>query len=80
MTANRASGGINQQAIQSVKRMMGMFRAAKNPGAAMMRVAQQNPQIASILQMCNGRNPQDVFYEQCQKMGVDPETIISQLR
>lgn len=84
MGGNAATGpsipGINPQAVQSVKRMMGMLQAAKNPQQAIMQAAQQNPMLGNILQMCNGKNPKDVFYQQCQKMGVDPDSVISQLR
>lgn len=74
------TGGVNQQAIQQVKRMMNMFRAASNPQQMLMQAAQQNPTIGTVMQMCNGKNPKDVFYEQCQKMGVNPDDIINQLR
>lgn len=73
-------GGVNPQAIQQVKRMMNMFRAARNPQQMLMQAAQQNPAIGTVMQMCNGKNPKDVFYEQCQKMGVNPDDIINQLR
>ena len=73
-------GGVNPQAIQQVKRMMNMFRAASNPQQMLMQAAQQNPAIGTVMQMCNGKNPKDVFYEQCQKMGVNPDDIINQLR
>lgn len=73
-------GGVNPQAIQQVKRMMNMFRAASNPQQMLMQAAQQNPAIGTVMQMCNGKNPKDVFYEQCQKMGVNPDEIINQLR
>lgn len=73
-------GGVNPQAIQQVKRIMNMFRAARNPQQMLMQAAQQNPAIGTVMQMCNGKNPKDVFYEQCQKMGVNPDDIINQLR
>lgn len=73
-------GGVNPQAIQQVKRMMNMFRAASNPQQMLMQAAQQNPAISTVMQMCSGKNPKDVFYEQCQKMGVNPDDIINQLR
>lgn len=73
-------GGINPKALQQVKRMMNMFRAASNPQQMLMQAAQQNPAIGTVMQMCNGKNPKDVFYEQCQKMGVNPDDIINQLR
>lgn len=74
------NGGVNQQALQQVKRMMNMFRAASNPQQMLMQAAQQNPAIGTVMQMCNGKNPKDVFYEQCKKMGVNPDDIINQLR
>lgn len=76
-------GGINPQAVQAikqVKQMMNMLGAVKNPQAALMQAAKQNPALGSVMQMCQGRNPKDVFYEQCQQHGVDPETVLSQLR
>lgn len=76
-------GGLNPQAIQaiqSVKRMMNMLGAVKNPQAALMAAAQQNPALGSAMQMCQGRDPKTVFYEQCKQHGVDPETVLSQLR
>lgn len=74
------SGGINMQAIQSVKRMMGMLKTVQNPQAAIMQAAQQNPMLNNVLSLCQGKNPKDVFYAQCQKMGVNPDEILSMLR
>lgn len=71
---------VNPQALQQVKRMMNMFRSASNPQKMLMQAAQQNPAIGTVMKMCNGKNPKDVFYEQCQKMGVNPDDIINQLR
>lgn len=74
------TSGVNQQALQQVKRIMNMFRSSSNPQQMLMQAAQQNPAIGTVMQMCNGKNPKDVFYEQCQKMGVNPDDIINQLR
>lgn len=69
-----------RQVAQSAKRMMGMLRAVKDPQQAIMTVAQQNPQLNAVMQMCQGRNPQDVFYEECQKHGVNPDDVMALLR
>lgn len=71
---------INPQALQSIKQMMNAFKAMSNPQQALMQMAQQNPQLNSVMQMLNGRNPKDVFMEECQKRGIDPNTIINQLK
>ena len=72
--------GINPQALQSIKQMMNAFKAMSNPQQALMQMAQKNPQLNSVMQMLNGRNPKDVFMEECQKRGIDPNTIINQLK
>lgn len=72
--------GIDPQAIQSVKRMVGMLRAAKNPQAAMMQVTQQNPMLGTVMQMCQGKNPQAVFEEECKKHGLDPNQTMQQIQ
>lgn len=68
------------QAAQSAKRMMGMLQAVKNPQQALMAAAQQNPQLNAVMQMCQGKDPQSVFYEQCKKQGIDPNTVINALK
>lgn len=80
--ANPAMGAQNNflQAAQSAKKMMGMLQGVKNPQQALMMAAQQNPQLSAVMQMVDGRNPQEVFYEQCKKNGVDPNTIINALK
>ncbi len=73
-------GGLNIQAIQSVKRMMNTFKRAKNPDAAMQMLAQQNPQIAGILRLCGPGGLKNGFYQMCQEQGVDPEEVLRQLQ
>lgn len=81
--ANNASGGFGQQiqaAAQSAKNMMGMLRAAKNPQAAIVQAAQQNPQLGAVMQMCQGRDPQEVFSDECRKHGLDPNQAMQQIQ
>lgn len=78
-TANINMDAIRQSA-QSAKRMMGMLQAVKDPQKALMTVAQQNPQLNAVMQMCQGRNPEQVFREECQKAGVNPDEVMSLLR
>lgn len=81
MSGSPASGsGINMGAIQQAKQMMNMFKAMKNPQQAIMEAAQNNPQLNSVMQMVGGRNPQEVFYEECKKRGVNPDEIINALK
>lgn len=74
------TGGMNAQAIQSVKRMMNMLQIAQNPQQAIMDAARQNPALNTVMQMVSGKDPQQVFYAECQRRGVNPEDILSQLK
>jgi hypothetical protein len=77
MMENQLSQNNN---LQQVKQMMNMFKTMKNPQSAIMQMAQSNPQINSIMQLVGNRNPKDVFMEECQKRGIDPNMIINQLK
>ncbi len=69
-----------RQAAQSAKKMMGMLNGVKNPQQALMMAAQQNPELSAVMRMVGGRDPRQVFYEECQKGGVNPEEILKELR
>lgn len=75
---NATTGGIGN--IAKIKQAMKMVQFAQNPQMAMQQAIQQNPELATVLQLCNGRNPEQVFYEMCKQKGVDPNTILNQLR
>lgn len=68
------------QAIQSAKRMMNTFRAAKNKDAALNLLAQQNPQIGGILRLCGPGGLKNSFYQMCREQGVNPEDVLRQLQ
>lgn len=53
------------QNIQQVKQMMN---------------STQNPMLNEVLQMCKGRNPQEVFMALCKQRGIDPEAVLKELR
>lgn len=74
-----APAGMNTGMFQQAKQAMGMLRAMKNPQQALQMIAQQNPESASILQMAQGRNPVEVFREECQKHGMDPDQAMNML-
>lgn len=67
------------QKIQNFQRMASLLKSSNNPQAAIMQLAQQNPQMKQILNLCNGKNPKDVFMEECKNRGINPDEIISQL-
>ena len=70
----------NPQIMQSIKRMVGMLNGVQSPEKALQMLAQQNPLLAQVMQMTNGRDPRQVFYEMCNHRGVNPDDILNQLK
>lgn len=79
MMGGAPAARMNMGAIQQMKQAMGMFRAMKNPQQVLQMIAQQNPESAAILQMAQGKNPVDIFREECRKHGKDPEQMMNAL-
>ena len=62
--------------INGVKQMMGMMKTVANPTT----ILQQNPQFPQVMQMCKGKNPQDVFMQMCKARGIDPNMVLNELQ
>ena len=76
----KPGASIDPQIIASAKRMAGMLNAAKDPTAILRKVAGQNPTLEMALKLCQGRDPKEVFYELCDKNGINPDDILNQLK
>ena len=82
-------GALNQnnqapqnQVLEKIRGLMRTVRFAQNPQQEFMRLIQNNPQYSQIYQLMtsSGKSPEEFFYVLAQKMGVDPNTILSALR
>lgn len=74
--------GLNHQMLNGLQNMVNMLNGSNNKEAAVQALAGVNPQMAEIMQLCNGRNPKEVFIEGCRQRGIDPQyalTIMSQI-
>lgn len=74
--------GLNQQMLNGLQNMVNMFNGSNQKEAVMQTLASASPQMAEIMQLCNGRNPKEVFIEGCRQRGIDPQyalTIMSQI-
>ena len=65
--------------------IMNLFRtvsAAQNPNAMMQQMAMNNPKLKQTLDFVNqnGGNAKELFYKMAQQKGVDPNTILNQLK
>lgn len=65
--------------IAMFQRMAHMLEAAKDPNAAINALAQQNPQVRQVMQLCSGKNPRDVFIQECRNRGINPDELMNQL-
>lgn len=67
--------------INSMKQIVDLYKKGGNPASLIQQMAQNNPQFQPIAQaLQNGANPQQLFYNLCQQKGIDPNTILSQLK
>lgn len=71
-------GGNSQK--NNMMGVIGMLKNAGNPGAMLQNMAQSDPAIKKAMDMCKGKNPQQVFMEHCQAQGVNPQSIIGNLK
>ena len=70
-------GGLSpqvRQMISQIKPMMKMFNGD------LSQLAQQNPMVNQAMQMCNGKDPKEVFYQMARNNGIDPDAFIRELR
>ena len=72
------SGNMASPMMGQIKQMMQMARAMQSPQAAI----QQIPQLRQAMDIVNqaGGDPKQAFYALAKQRGVDPESILSQLR
>lgn len=70
----------NVSNLGPIKNIMQMYKTAQNPQMLLQSLAQQNPQFAQVLNLVNGKNPQEVFYQMCKARGVNPDDILNQLK
>ena len=71
---SRILGNINQ-----IKQMYNTLRTIGNPQAMIQTAINQNPDLKSVLDNSDG-DYEKAFYAYADKLGVDPEQILSILR
>lgn len=66
--------------INQIKRMAQMVNSVRNPQQVLAHLAQNNPQVKSVMDLCQGRNPEQVFRSMCAQRGINPEEVIQALK
>lgn len=78
--AKASTNGLNMQAVNTVKGMLQNLRSVQNPEAVVQTIASKNPLLGNVMRLVGGRDPKQVFFEECQRQGIDPNEIINLLR
>ena len=80
--SNPLIGMMGGNALQqnSMMQMIGLLKNAGNPATMLQNMAQSDPAIKKAMDMCQGKNPQQVFMEQCQAQGANPQSIIGNIK
>ena len=75
-------GDNRNQNTETAKSIFSMLNGSSNPYQLFMNIAAKNPMIKNIMDMSNntGKSYQDMFYELAKQKGVDPNSIINQLK
>lgn len=68
--------------IRQIKQAMGVLKNANNPQALLLQMAQNNPQMAQVLEVVKkyNNNPMEALTDIAKKNGYDPQAIIELLR
>lgn len=66
------SGKNPMAAMMQAMSVVNQIRQTGNPQAAINAMAQQNPNIKKAMDICKGKNPEQVFKQMCQQNGMDP--------
>lgn len=66
----------------TAKSIFNMLNGSSNPYQLLINMAAKNPMIKNIMDSADksGKSYQDMFYELAKQKGVDPNSIINQLK
>ena len=67
-------------AMMQAMSVVNQIRQTGNPQAAINAMAQQNPNIKKAMDMCKGKNPEQMFKQMCQQNGMDPEQFTGMMK
>ena len=83
---NKLYQQLNQQSssepLSEAVELNRTVQQANNPNAVMSKLIQSNPKLRMAYNMVqqSGRNAKTLFYQLAQRKGVDPNSILNQLK
>ena len=74
-------GGNNPMAAMAQAiNVINQIKQNGNPQAAINAMAQQNLNVKKAMEMCQGKNPQQVFEQICRQNGIDPTQFAGMMK
>lgn len=80
MIGNMGGSKNPMSAMMQAMQVINQIRKSGNPQAALNQIAQSNQNIKQAMDMCKGKNPQQVFEQMCKQNGMDPEQFTGMLK
>lgn len=79
---SRGTGTINSNQQNNMLGVINTIKAARNPSAMLKQLVSQNPNVANVMNLINqnGGDPKRAFYNEAQRLGVDPNQILGMLK
>ena len=72
---------MNANRIGQMESMYQAFKNAKNPMALFQEMATRNPQLQPVMNMLRqGMNPNQIFNQVCQQIGINPQEFINMFK
>ena len=67
-------------AMMQAMQVINQIRKSGNPQAALNQIAQSNPDVKQAMDMCKGKNPQQIFENRCRQNRIDPGQFTGMLK
>lgn len=68
----QGSPQISDEVAESFKRTVSKLNMSGNASKALSKFASANPQFRVVMDLCGGKDPKQVFFQECQNRGIDP--------
>ena len=78
---NQQREQVPPQMVQSFQKMaenLAMVQDPQKKQTVLQQLANNNPMMQNVLQLVNGKNPQQVFLDKCKELGVDSVQFAAQ--
>lgn len=78
MPQNSSSNNfVNQEMLSGFKNVVSQVGGPENGPNSIGALARDNAQMQQVLQYCNGRDPKEVFIQECRNRGIDPQFALN---